>query len=141
MMISTEIKNWCTQSAQQFVARSRDLKSCAVVTPDGFCVGSNLELQGTERLARFSTVISSLHAVSTAISNEAEIGPQKFIIIDAFAGKLVVCSIQLAEHQFVLAMLGSASALTGSIFVLAKEFALQATTVFENHASVELVGS
>ena len=129
MKLEKHLSQWCSEQSEQFVKNHSSLSECLVLTPDGFAVSSRdgANQHNNSRVARLATIASSLHAVSYAISEEAQIGPQNVVIIDAHGGKFVVCSFQLANHNLILAMLGTASATPGTIFVLAKNFALQAS--------------
>jgi predicted regulator of Ras-like GTPase activity (Roadblock/LC7/MglB family) len=134
MRIEKQLTQWCTEQSALFVKNHVSLSECLVLTPDGFAVSSR---QGAvdpsdSRVARLATIASSLHAVSNAISDEAEIGPQKFVMIDAHGGKFVVSSFQIAEHELILAMLGTASATPGTILVLANSFSAQAEIATRN---------
>jgi hypothetical protein len=134
MKLEKNLSQWCSEKSAQFVRDHSSLSECLVLTPDGFAVSSRdgANQHNDSRVARLATIASSLHAVSNAISEEAQIGPQNVVIIDAHGGKFVVCSFQLEKHSLILAMLGTATATPGTIFVLARNFAAQANAFVTN---------
>lgn len=131
MNLDIALVDWCQNSIDQLLARSSDLLECVVLTPDGFSVAQGHQRSrglGTGQeghTARLSTITSSLHAVAKALAQETEISKLKSIMIDADRGKLVVASVQLAEHFLVVALLAKPSALTGSLLFVAREFVSQ----------------
>ncbi len=128
MKLEKKLVQWCAQRSVEVCQKNVVLAECIVLTPDGFAVSSGRgeSSASDSKAARLATITSSLHAVSHAIAQEAAIGPEQFIIVDAQGGKLVVCAFTLQSHQLVLAMLGTASAMPGSILVLARNFITEA---------------
>jgi uncharacterized protein len=132
MKINKQLVQWNLENLQLLAKQSNDLTHLLVCTPDGFEVASannGSASSGPERQEltdRLATMTSSLCAVGQAVVRETGIGPQRSLIVDALGGKLVILSFAMSGEDFILALLGTSSATIGSVFVLAREFAVRA---------------
>jgi uncharacterized protein len=132
MKIASGVVQWNTRALQLLAAKNGDVRHLIVCTPDGFEVASahnspiSNQADLREHTARLATMTSSLAAVGHAVVEETEIGPQRSLIVDALGGKLIVLPFSIKGYELILALLANSSATVGSVFVLAKQYSLNA---------------
>jgi len=92
-----------------------------VATVDGFDVAS--AISGNANAARVAALASSIAAISTVVSDEAELGPSKSVIIDTESGFAIVYSVRRPDAELVINVIANSNAILGQVAYQTAQFA------------------
>ena len=103
------------------LAQVTGVTAVVVATVDGFDVAS--AIQGNANAARVAALASSIAAISTVVSDEAELGLSKSVIIDTESGFVVVHNVRRTDAELVINVIAGSNAILGQVVYLTAQFA------------------
>lgn len=114
------------REAQKMLIEVPGVTTVVVATVDGFDVAS--AISGNTNAARIAALASSIAAISTVVSDEAELGLSKSVIIDTEAGFAIVHSVRRADAELVINVIANRSAILGQVAYRTAQFARALTS-------------
>ena len=107
--------------AQSMIDDVTGVTAIVVATVDGFDVAS--VIQGSAEAARIAAMASSISAISSVVSQEAQLGRNKSVIIDTEAGFAVVYSVHRQDAELVINIIANSSAILAQVTYRTAQFA------------------
>lgn len=107
--------------AQRLLADVAGVTTVVVATVDGFDVAS--AIKGGADAARIAALASSIAAISAVVSEEAELGQGKSVIIDTESGFAIVHSVRRADAELVINVIAKSTAVLGEVAYRTARFA------------------
>jgi predicted regulator of Ras-like GTPase activity (Roadblock/LC7/MglB family) len=107
--------------AQKMLTKVPGVTAVVVATVDGFDIAS--AISNNASAARIAALASSIAAISTVVSDEAELGLGKSVIIDTEAGFAIVYSVRRADAELVINVIANSTALLGQVAYHTSQFA------------------
>lgn len=107
--------------AQSMIDEVAGVTAIVVATVDGFDVAS--VIKGSAEAARIAAMASSISAISSVVSQEAQLGRNKSVIIDTEAGFAVVYSVHRKDAELVINVIANSSAILAQVTYRAAQFA------------------
>ena len=97
---------------------SNGILTCVLASADGFVIAeANLQSSNGEKLAAMS---SSMIGLAAAIAQELSLGALDALVMDAFAGKVVMLSVPTSKADLVLLVSCGAAGTIGHVLYSAK---------------------
>jgi len=111
----------CQGALEALVSQTPGVDTAAVVTGDGFEVAAVLrEHVSVEKLA---AMVSSLLALSEAVTSEMGLKRCQYVIVDTESGALVTLRIPTRSHDLLMCVLCGDGVSLGSVLYAARESA------------------
>lgn len=107
--------------AQSMIDDVTGVTAIVVATVDGFDVAS--VIRGSAEAARIAAMASSISAISSVVSQEAQLGRNKSVIIDTEAGFAVVYSVHRQDAELVINIIANSSAILAQVTYRTAQFA------------------
>lgn len=107
--------------AQSMIDDVTGVTAIVVATVDGFDVAS--VIRGSAEAARIAAMASSISAISSVVSQEAQLGRNKSVIIDTEAGFAVVYSVHRQDAELVINVIANSSAILAQVTYRTAQFA------------------
>jgi predicted regulator of Ras-like GTPase activity (Roadblock/LC7/MglB family) len=107
--------------SEKLLAEVAGVTTVVVATVDGFDVAS--AISGNADAARIAALASSIAAISTVVSEEAELGVGKSVTIDTESGFAIVHAVRRADAELVINVIASSSAILGQVAYRTTQFA------------------
>lgn len=111
--------------AQSIIDEVTGVTAIVIATVDGFDVAS--VIKGTAEAARIAAMASSISAISSVVSQEAQLGRNKSVIIDTEAGFAVVYSVHRQDAELVINVIANSSAILAQVAYRTAQFARMLT--------------
>ena len=92
-----------------------------IATVDGFDVAS--VIKANAEASRIAAMASSISAISSVVSQEAQLGRNKSVIIDTEAGFAVVYSVHREDAELVINVIANSSAILAQVTYRTAQFA------------------
>lgn len=109
-----------TREAENILSEVGGVTAVVVATVDGFDVASAMR-QGDA--ARVAAMASSISAISSVVSQEANLGRSKSVTIDTESGFAVVFSVHRPDADLVINVIADGSAILGQVSYRTAQFA------------------
>ena len=114
------VKALAQREAQNLLDQTGGVTAVVVATVDGFDVASAMRRGDAARVAAMA---SSISAISSVVSQEAELGRNKCVTIDTEAGFAVVYSVHRPDAELVINVIAKGDAILGQVNYQAAQFA------------------
>jgi uncharacterized protein len=121
----------CEQTLEALVKDNPDILSALVATVDGFSVAQ--APRGPASDGRMAAMISSLHALGTAVTSQADLGDCEDVLVEASNGRLLLIEISSVRPSLLLGVLARANAPLGVVLYASRQ-AAAALTAASLHA-------
>lgn len=108
------------KQAAAFLDEVSGMNAVVVATEDGFDVASAMKAGDAARIAALA---SSISAISSVVTKEAELGAEKCLTIDTHDGFAVVYSVPRKDVRLVIIAIARGQAVLGQVTYRAGEFA------------------
>lgn len=106
--------------AQSMVDEVTGITAVVIATVDGFDVAS--VIRGSAEAARIAAMASSISAISTVVSHEAQLGRNKSVTIDTESGFAVVYSVHRTDAELVINVIADSSAILAQVSYRVAQF-------------------
>lgn len=107
--------------AQSMMDEVTGVTAVVVASVDGFDVAS--VIRGNAEAARIAAMASSISAISTVVSHEAQLGRNKSVTIDTESGFAVVHSVHRHDAELVINVIADSSAILAQVNYRTAQFA------------------
>ena len=108
------------REAQDLLDQVEGVNTVVVATVDGFDVAAALR---TGEAARVAAMASSISAISSVVSQEANLGRNKSVTIDTESGFAMVYSVRRDDAELVINVIADGSAILGQVAYRIAQFA------------------
>lgn len=115
-----EIKALAQTEAEKILAELTGVSAVVVATVDGFNVAS--AISGSVEAARIAALASSIAAISTVVSQEANLGLSKSVTIDTESGFALVYSVRRTDAELVIHVIANHNAILAQVAYRAAQF-------------------
>ena len=103
----------CQRHVDDLVMTHAEIRGAVIATTDGFEIAARVDANVS--VAKLAAMISSLSALSEAVSRECDIGSCRDLVIDAENGRLLLMDASTAVRQRVLAVLSYNTQMLGQV--------------------------
>ena len=93
----------CQRHVDSLVATHTGIRGAVIATTDGFEIAAHVD--SSVSVAKLAAMVSSLSALSEAVSRESKIGSSRDLMIDAESGRLLLVDASTGARKRVLAVL------------------------------------
>ncbi|MFT4195145.1 roadblock/LC7 domain-containing protein [Ottowia sp.] len=114
------VKVLAQRGAQAMLAEIDGVTAVVVATVDGFDVASAMRVGDAARVAAMA---SSISAISSVVSQEANLGRNKCVTIDTESGFAVVYSVHRPDAELVINAIADGNAILGQVNYRTAQFA------------------
>ena len=123
--LSKTIITFANSEAERMLANVAGVTAVVIATLDGFDIAS--AIPGSANAARVAALASSISVISTVVSDEADLGLSKSVIIDTESGFAVVRCVRRADVEFVINVIADSSAILSQVLYQTSQFARKLT--------------
>ena len=123
--LSKTIITFANSEAERMLANVAGVTAVVIATVDGFDIAS--AIPGSANATRVAALASSIPVISTVVSDEADLGLSKSVIIDTESGFAVVHCVRRADVEFVINVIADSSAILGQVLYQTSQFARKLT--------------
>ena len=120
LKLSPTAKVIAAREAQNFLDEVNGVTAVVIATVDGFDVASAMRAGDAARVAAMA---SSISAISSVVSQEANLGRNKSVTIDTESGFAVVFSVHRPDADLVINVIADGSAILGQVAYRTAQFA------------------
>ena len=120
LKLSPTAKVIAAREAQNFLDEVNGVTAVVIATVDGFDVASAMRAGDAARVAAMA---SSISAISSVVSQEANLGRNKSVTIDTESGFAVVYSVHRPDADLVINVIADGSAILGQVAYRIAQFA------------------
>ena len=120
LKLSPTAKVIAAREAQNFLDEVNGVTAVVIATVDGFDVASAMRAGDAARVAAMA---SSISAISSVVSQEANLGRNKSVTIDTESGFAMVYSVHRDDAELVINVIAKGSAILGQVAYRAGQFA------------------
>lgn len=120
LQLSPAAKVAAAREAQTFLDEVDGVTAVVIATVDGFDVASAMR---SGDAARVAAMASSISAISSVVSQEANLGRNKSVIIDTESGFAMVYSVHRDDAELVINVIADGSAILGQVAYRIAQFA------------------
>lgn len=124
LKLAPEAQRLAQIEVQKILSEVEGVTAVVVATADGFDVASAMRLGDAARVAAMA---SSISAISTVVSQEANLGRNKSVIIDTESGFAVVYSVYRKDAELVINVIANGNAILAQVNYRITQFARQLT--------------
>ena len=110
LKLSPTAKVIAAREAQNFLDEVNGVTAVVIATVDGFDVASAMRAGDAARVAAMA---SSISAISSVVSQEANLGRNKSVTIDTESGFAMVYSVHRDDAELVINVIADGSAILG----------------------------
>lgn len=114
------VKTLAQREAQALLDEIGGVTAVVVATVDGFDVASAMR---SGDAARVAAMASSISAISSVVSQEANLGRNKCVTIDTESGFAVVYSVHRTDAELVINVIADGSAILAQVNYRTAQFA------------------
>lgn len=119
--LPTSVQTLAHAEAQSMLNEVSGVTAVVIATVDGFDVAS--VIKGNAEASRIAAMASSISAISSVVSQEAQLGRNKSVIIDTEAGFAVVYSVHREDAELVINVIANSSAILAQVTYRTAQFA------------------
>ena len=112
LKLSPTAKVIAAREAQNFLDEVNGVTAVVIATVDGFDVASAMRAGDAARVAAMA---SSISAISSVVSQEANLGRNKSVTIDTESGFAMVYSVHRDDAELVINVIADGSAILGQV--------------------------
>ena len=112
------------REAQRLLDQINGVTAVVVATVDGFDIASAMRAGDAARVAAMA---SSIAAISSVVSQEADLGRKKCVTIDTEAGFAVVYAVHRPDVELVINVIAKGDAILGQVNYQTAQFARMLT--------------
>ena len=123
--LSKTIITFANSEAERMLANVAGVTAVVIATLDGFDIAS--AIPGSANATRVAALASSISVISTVVSDEADLGLSKSVIIDTESGFAVVYCVRPADVELVINVIADGSAILGQVLYQTSQFARKLT--------------
>ena len=120
LKLSPTAKVIAAREAQNFLDEANAVTALVIATVDGFDVASPMRAGDAPRVAAMA---SSISAISSVVSQEANLGRNKSVTIDTESGFAMVYSVHRDDAELVINVIADGSAILGQVAYRIAQFA------------------
>ena len=120
LKLSPTAKVIAAREAQNFLDEVNGVTAVVIATVDGFDVASAMRAGDAARVAAMA---SSISAISSVVSQEANLGRNKSVTIDTESGFAMVYSVRRDDAELVINGIADGSAILGQVAYRIAQFA------------------
>ena len=120
LKLSPTAKVIAAREAQNFLDEVNGVTAVVIATVDGFDVASAMRAGDAARVAAMA---SSISAISSVVSQEANLGRNKSVTIDTESGFAMVHSVHRDDAELVINVIADGSAILGQVAYRIAQFA------------------
>ena len=118
--IPSSVLSLARAEAQSMVDEVTGITAVVIASVDGFDVAS--VIRGSAEAARIAAMASSISAISTVVSHEAQLGRNKSVTIDTESGFAVVYSVHREDAELVINVIADSSAILAQVSYRVAQF-------------------
>ncbi len=109
-----------SREAENFLNEVNGINAVVIATVDGFDVASAMR---SGDAARIAAMASSISAISSVVSQEANLGRNKSVTIDTESGFAMVHAVHRDDAELVINVIADSSAILGQVAYRVAQFA------------------
>ncbi|THU04500.1 hypothetical protein E9531_03680 [Lampropedia puyangensis] len=111
------------QEAQRLLDEILEVQAVVVASVDGFDVAS--AIRSNMDAGRIAAMASSIAAISSVVSHEAQLGRSRSVTIDTESGFAVVRSVYRTDVELIINVIANEGVLIGEVAYRTTQFARQ----------------
>lgn len=120
LSLAPEVKALASREAGLFLSEVEGVTSVVVATIDGFDLASAVK---SGDAARIAAMASSISAIGSVVSEEAQLGQSKSVTIDTESGFSVVYAVNRSDTPLIICVVANRAAILAQVAYRTAQFA------------------